>query len=88
MEARTMDVNQHRLVEPQVGSVSIPYGFERGTSIKSWLLRSRTIGKHPVLAWEVTGVASGVSQQVVLVLGLGFPEISSRFNFSHYFSRP
>ncbi len=36
----------------------------------------------------MTGVASRVSHQVVLVLGFRFPEIARRFDFGNHLPRP
>jgi hypothetical protein len=44
--------------------------------------------KHPVRAHEVTGVASRVCDQVVLVLGLGLPERPCGLDRRHGLARP
>src|SRR5436309_15905014 len=44
--------------------------------------------KLPLRADEVAGVAIRVTFQVVLVLGLGLPELASGRNFRHHLARP
>ena len=44
--------------------------------------------KLPLRADEVAGVAIRVAFQVVLVLGLGLPEVASGRNFRHHLARP
>ncbi len=58
-----------------------------GNQDESILGRS-AFGQHPVLSRVMTGVASRVSHQVVLVLGFRFPEIARRFDFGNHLPRP
>ena len=52
------------------------------------LPRFRPARKFPVGANEVAGVAIGITLQVVLVLGFGFPEGASGRDFSYDYSGP
>src|ERR671916_1251839 len=45
-------------------------------------------GELPIRADEVTGVTSGVALQIILVLGLGFPEVAGRRDLGHDLPRP
>jgi hypothetical protein len=45
-------------------------------------------GELPVRADEVTGVTSGVTLQIILVLGFGFPEIAGGRDLGYDLSRP
>src|SRR5262245_18479055 len=48
----------------------------------------RTLRKLPVRPREMASVAVGISLEIVLVLGLRFPEIAGRRHFGHDLARP
>src|SRR5271165_229805 len=64
----------------------------RGSTLRSWPPMWREDGVYlfelPIGPHEMTGIPVGISFQVILMLGLGLPEITGRCNLGHHFSRP
>src|SRR3954465_7662834 len=46
------------------------------------------LGQLPVRPHEMAGVAAGIAQKIILMLGLGFPEFASRDDFGHGLAGP
>ena len=44
--------------------------------------------KSPPWSDELTRIAAGILQQIVLVLGFGLPEVTRRYDFGDDFARP
>jgi PAS domain S-box-containing protein len=63
-------------------------GSEHRPAGRLTLFGSRPFGEHPIGAREVAGIAIGNALEIILVLGLGFPEIAHRLDLGNHFAGP
>lgn len=54
----------------------------------AWPLFIRPFGQHPVRTRVMAGIASGETLQIILMLRLGFPEITGRRQLGNNLTRP